>query len=625
MNMSNREEDQNKVSSTMKKQNIQAVNNHSSDDDCVYQDHLSGQRTQGKAYTIRGEIISDKAVFQRMKNIRIPVTELCGDLISELEKHGIIERLRQVPRYGTQTVYKHLNHSRYDYMVQQINLHWMARKVMKSDFMAYSYGNIIMKTGQRNVTFLDAAMIMAILSNIGHFKTTFVGSRAAVQACRTESYYKDLLLSEAKDARFADAVKSILDNENYSRFHLLNALVLLEKCNPDLCSVKASVELLYMILDQPCSIDSGKKDFFIHLYRRIRDISYLQTDLRLAPVPVRILSDSQSIGMLMTELLSKYNDQSTTVQMIDSLKKFLDDSLFCVPRNIFREEGLAAGIVRRANILKSSENDAGRMRNWSDYILSDHSVFNTVSGYTQKGLVDFSLKLTFENKAVYRIIREKTEHMEHVLCAGYNRGNGSTLLIAIRKNSERPGWPAFRVLQLIISLGLKNKETVNNTHIILAVKFFLEQLFGKNAEICCSEKNGDGPFISYGSRQRIEKLKKVIDQNSGSDDRKHEIEALGNNLQTDRRNDAAVILPCDIKLWNKTGGKTEKELDGMIIFPNRTKGQIVFAEAKNRKGKPSRAGNDLADKLEYLHIPFEKESIKTISHDAFFCHTLKRG
>ena len=196
-----------------------------------------------------------------------------------------------------------------------------------------------------------------------------------------------------------------------------------------------------------------------------------------------MLNDNQTMEMLIREMLSKYNDQSMTVKIIDSLKKSLDDSVYWMPENVFREEALAADIVKRVKQIRVSGIKEKEPDTWSNLVISDLSPFNNIGNYSRKALTDKPLKLTINDRNAYRTLREKLSHTEHILCAGYNRIDSATLLTAIRKQCGNPGRAAFRVLQQVVSTAQQQKETVNKNHLILAARFFLENLFGKTVEI----------------------------------------------------------------------------------------------------------------------------------------------
>ena len=61
--------------------------------------NLNGQELKKSELMISGMTISDKWISQRLKTTKVPVTELCGELITELERHGFMERLRTIPHY----------------------------------------------------------------------------------------------------------------------------------------------------------------------------------------------------------------------------------------------------------------------------------------------------------------------------------------------------------------------------------------------------------------------------------------------------------------------------------------------------------------------------------------------
>ncbi len=65
-------------------------------------------------------------------------------------------------------------------------------------------------------------------------------------------------------------------------------------------------------------------------------------------------------------------------------------------------------------------------------------------------------------------------------------------------------------------------------------------------------------------------------------------------------------------------GKSICEFDGIIIYPNRDKNQVVLIEAKNTDEKPSYGKKCLMAKLRKLGIDFSPDDVIISDHDAYY-------
>ena len=544
----------------------------------------------------------------------IPVTKLGVEFYAELERLGYVDRLKRIRHYGIMRVNRKYQHTRYDYVCQQIFLHSFAKRSMKDDAMLYSYNNKVRMENGICFTLYDAMIILTFAANIGHFKNTFAGSQAAIRACCANQKLKEAFLTAAHEERGQTAFNDVFQSGNHMRLQLANALLLLERCDATLQSVAIARELLYMYLDQPSGIPDEKKEPILYVYRQIRDIAYLQSDLPCAAVPMRLIGDESSLKTLIRELFRRFNNAAPAQQMIQAVKKLLDDAFYNRPDIVFRREACVRRIVRDVTNKSTKE--------WMTYLLSEDSPFNRSPKRSGIPLQGEPLKLTFSGRTVMAELEARANSVRGLCCAAYMRRDGGyTVLIGMRKSCQEKAQGAWRALK-IVTAKYMNGGFTDDTHILLTVKFFLRFLFSvDDVRIDGHIPNQQCVFAVRGHRARIRLLDAVIAQ-IGDADNKHEVEVLRDYLSNDRKNDVCIAVPSSVKACRSPGNSVAAEFDGLLIYPNRVREQVVFFEAKNRKDKPSRAKRALKIKFDGLSLACGEDDIRIIGKDAYYKYTI---
>ncbi|MBR6029689.1 MAG: hypothetical protein IKP40_11455 [Clostridia bacterium] len=466
---------------------------------------------------------------------------------------------------------------------------------------------------------LDAVEILALATNIGQFRNTFAASQAAVRLCGASERYGESLYFAVDDERYRTAVDEAVQKQSDGHFCVINALILLERCDHSLPSVRAARELLFMYLGGETVIPQEKKDSILYLFRQIRDITYLQSDLPCAAVPMRIMSDSQSIASLLRQLFSLYNNASVALQMISALKKLLDDALYCDPAVVIRNEV----IIRK--MIRSAEGEAHQQQDWESLILSADSAFNRTYTSIRFPTDGVCLKLTCPDRAAAEQLEKKIRRIRGCFVAAYSRAHGiTTLLVGLSKKHSGKAAAAFRVLKLVANESGKTARE-DSPHLLLAAKFFLHYLLAESSvNINPYERHGECLFAARGHVRRTAELKKRIDCMRDNPDQKHEAEVILSYLCNDRKDDLCIVIPSSIVAGDPESGVQLAEFDGMLVYPNRADSQVVFFESKNRSFKPSRARRALIRKFTALAIPCEEGRIITKEKDAWCHYTVRR-
>lgn len=572
--------------------------------------------TRPNRFLIQGRVLISRDVTMQYKEQDVPVTEHFLELYNELDRCGLVARLRTIPHYGSIKINAKYDHSRYDYVCQQLTLHDLARKTMKDKHMVLKYGNKICAVDGIDFSLYDAVAILVLISNIGHFRNTFTASQAALRLCRESEAYRESLRTAVDDDRFRWGVDRVIENYSDMQLHLLNALVLLEKCDRTVPCVTMAKELLYMYLGAQSCISDEKKDTLLYVFRQIRDIAFLQSDLPCTAVPMRLITEGKALTTLIQQLLSRFNDTEPARKMLNAIKKLLDDALYHNQTVCFRNEVCIRQMVQQAGREHGTQPPA-----WAELIMDDVSIFNRKQHVDLPISKDY-LKLTFPTRSSMESIQGRVSIIKGVYTTAYTRSDGRlSMLVGISKSCKNKARTAFRVLKVITSPHVSSVSQ-NEVHLLLATKFFLQHLFAQsNLTIDANDGNTDCLFMARGHKARISKLSNMINMISNKD-QQHEADVLRKYLDKDRRNDCSIVIPSSIKVFEENSGKSTAEFDGMVIFPFRTASQIIFFEAKNGHDKKALAKEVLVERLKKLSIPCQEDNIVTVNRDAWYPYSL---
>ncbi|MBR6824976.1 MAG: hypothetical protein IKM59_00330 [Oscillospiraceae bacterium] len=571
---------------------------------------------------------------QKKKSVTIELFPLAQELYEELERLNIVHRLQTMPQLGMIRVSKKVRKSRYDYLMLQLYFHQLIRSDdALQTVLPYTYGNAIQQNRfRKDVKYLDRKVkpslydllqILTLCYNIGHFYSTFVGSRAAVEFSKQNSSFKEAVIDSFSDLRFRTIAKNMFDNMNYLRYHLVNTLLVLQRCDQNKFSVQLAREMIYTYMCNDVEKESKLRDVF-NIFRTVRNISYIAYDLQMARVPLNIdIFDAKAILLLFKELLSAYNDNGSTKNMIKSMSKLLDDTVYNEESNTICHCMVRDAMIRNLRDVALWDKESYYSL-WEDV----NSVINCSRSqrrdYGEKGI----LKLTFERN--HRVTAQKLFYHLHrtngVRVGYYDRQEGEqTIVVSLKSNCKNKMQVAFRVLRIAIRYlreiaGLCNHDP----RYLLTVKFFLFYLLGENPirikptidpDICV--------LCTKGKKQRKKAVKKLLEKEYGGEDAAHEAEHLCNILDKNEINDVCIALPSSIVVYDHSDiRKSICEFDGMILYPNRKSGQLVFLEAKNRAYKPELGRRELMEKLQLLNISYDSNKIEKSGKDAYFYYDI---
>ncbi len=559
--------------------------------------------------------------------VKVDLYETATELYEELNTCGIIQRMQDVPQLGVINVNKKLEKSRYDYTILQLYFHQIIKSNLQNQ-LEFTYNNYVAPHDLRaDLSFVpktwkpsiaDLLQVLTIVYNIGHFYNTFVASRAVIINAAQCDIFKNQIIYASDDVLYQQAAKKMITEANYQRFHLLNSLLILKRCNQSKRSVQLAQELLYAYINEDMLAENNKLHYVFGLYHSVRSVAYVSYDLQIARTPMTIdLCDANALLVLFKELLSAYNDNSSTKQLVNSISKMLDDTVYNEEANAICYYMITERMVRK--LLHSATEHCDY---YNDYFISKESLPNTNYSQCRDFIQTGILKLTFskEQKMYSQWILSALSHTNNIRTGYYDRYHGEqTILVSLKRSCKTKPQVAFHVLKIIV-MNLRKIPNIDRADIryLLTTKFFLFYLCGENPIVIKPTVHSHICVIcTKGKKQRLRSLKKILDYGYGNEDERHEVNNIYSVLQKDEKNDTCITVPGSILVYEKEKtGKKLCEFDGIILYPARTHNSIVFLEAKNTKDKATFGKACLIEKLEKLNIPFNKSTIEIQDKDA---------
>lgn len=589
-------------------------------------------------------LIPQKRLCRKNLNANIDLYCCATELIDELKRIGIVDRTKDIPQLGIIKVNKRLSKTRYDYIMLQLYLHQLIKKNLKNH-LRFTYNNQVNSNEFRpdysytdadvKPTIGDILQLLSIVYNIGHFYNTFTSSSAVIMLSNIKSDFYEMILNASENKRYKEAAQKLLKDKNYHRLHLLNSILILERCDQSKLSVSIGLEILYSYLNQDELTENCKLKYIFSIYKRVRTLSYITYDLETANTPLTIdLCNEKAMCLIMRELLSSYNNTQSSTQMINSITKLLDDTVYneksfalcCYQIS----KKMANGLLKE---FQSNEIDLKNVKNdyyYNTLFLNKDSTLNRSYSQQKDFSEDQILKLTFliEERNISENLVLELDKIDHVRAGYYDRSNGNqTILVSIKKKCEynKKLTAAYEILKKVIT-SLRKVGTLKSTdsRYLLVTKFFLFYLFNENSVMIKQTINSEKCVIcTRGRKSRIKEIKELLKSSIGNKDENHEVELLLEQLLIDTKNDTSILIPASIVVYNKGTSINLCEFDGLIIHPMRNKHQIIFLEAKNTTDKPSYGKKCLKDKIKKISLN-STDDIFINNNDAIMKYTIKK-
>ena len=200
------------------------------------------------------DLLPKQRTHKHNLQVEIDLYPLATELYEELNRIGIIDRIKEIPQLGVIKVSKKLSKTRYDYIMLQLYLHKLIKNNLQSQLRFTYNNNVSSKVFRDNYKYIgnsrktsigDILQLLTIVYNIGHFYNTFTSSKAIVIKASEDERFYDTILNASYSKRYKDVAEEILQRRNYQRLHLLNSILVLEKCDHTKQSVSLGLEILY--------------------------------------------------------------------------------------------------------------------------------------------------------------------------------------------------------------------------------------------------------------------------------------------------------------------------------------------------------------------------------------------
>ena len=185
---------------------------------------------------IKYDLLPKQKTQKHNLKVEIDLYPYATELYKELDRIGIIERIKEIPQLGIIKVNRKFAKTRFDYVMLQLYLHKLIKKRLQGD-LRYTYNTSInSKEFRKDYVYLDKEnklsmgdifQLLTIIYNVGHFYNTFTASRAVTMIAQEDSVFRNLVVNTCTDERYQNAAKTILESKNYQRLHLLNSILVL--------------------------------------------------------------------------------------------------------------------------------------------------------------------------------------------------------------------------------------------------------------------------------------------------------------------------------------------------------------------------------------------------------------
>ena len=586
---------------------------------------------------IKYDLLPKQKTQKHNLSVEIDLYPYATDLYEELDRIGIIDRIKEIPQLGVIKVKKKLAKTRFDYVMLQLYLHKLIKTHLQGD-LHYTYNNYInAKEFRADYIYFeknnkpsmgDILQLLTIIYNVGHFYNTFTSSRAITMITQEDTGFHNLVINACEDKRYQSAAKTILESKNYQRLHLLNSILVLEHCNKSKQSISVTLEILYSYINEQLLPEESKLKYAFAIFRNVRTVSYIAYDLQIADTPLTIdLCNEKAMLLLLKELLSEYNNNQSSNHLVSSISKLLDDTVYNENSNAI----CYYKISRKMVSLLERKLDHTNVNYYNDLFMNKSSILNQVCTHKRDYVQSNILKLTFtlEQKYISEALLSELEKINNTRVGYYDRHSGEqTILVSIKKtcNYDTKRYAAYKTLKCAVNY-LRRIPNISSydPRFLLTVKFFLFYLFDENPVVIKPTISRDICVIcTRGKNARIKEIQSLLKSSIGNEDENHEVNFLLSQIINDSINDTTITIPASILVYQRDAvGRKLSEFDGLIIHPMRKSNQVIFLEAKNRDKKPSFGKNCLIEKFDKFSFEYVSDNIEIIDYDAFLKYSIK--
>lgn len=574
----------------------------------------------------------------RQKKINIDLFPSALDLYEQLDELDIIQRLMSINQLGIIKVKQNIKKS--DYVFLQLYFHQLIKEDLKTNEklkLKFSYNNrlgenefdenLVDPSSGEKPTLADVLQILTICYSIGHLYTTFTGSKAILLLAKESETFFRKLMGSCESLSCKDMVSDIIQKELYHRIHLINSMLVLEKCDQEKFSVILAIKILELYYQQHELSEENNLRYAFDVFKKVRDLSFVICDLIATDALFTFdINKKEGILRLFREALSEHNDQQPIMDFIKSIRKILDDTVYYEKFAAIHHHRISKQMAR----LIQKQMDSVDLDYYDDLWLKKDSILNDRRNiYPPKDFSDRSiLKLTFssEERNECNKLFGILDRRNHVRVGYYDRHSGErTILVSISNQCKNKARVALMVLNdSIRTLRLISTKNRTDVRYLLGVKFFLYYLFNEHPiEIKATIDEEICAICTKGRDARKNEIIKLLKKSRVEGHHKSEVKFLLSRLKEDKRNDLTITVPGSILLFEQEKvNLTKGEFDGIIVYPTRKEKQVLFLESKQTANKPSQASKELSKALKKFGVHHNEKDIEIENHNAYYYHTI---
>jgi len=576
----------------------------------------------------------------------LPYTE---HIINFLDHYGHIKKLHETNQLGSlRQLYQGAHHTRYEYVFLQ----WAIadRLSEKSENLSNQIGLSSEQTKlpkvkqlSKHASGLEVLQCLSLLTNVGHFKETFAGSRALLCLLKRDADFRSSF-RKGLDRSAKSMFDECLNTMNEYRIHLFVALFLLERYKrPSQYS-----EYIEFCRNLICKfiIRDGKKfeslSLIFRLFDAIRRTSYLLLDSHMSTTPFKVDSNAVLNGALAYRI---YEEESPVLNnALDNMERILQNFVY------MEAKALLASQHCTERQLKKSTKFVGGIRSVCELIgpQSTKGVFNSSENldynlaWDKHKVVEVefvNLPDTVIDKVLDRDHYELSSSMQrkigkkHCLVGCQSSSSNESFKIAYGIYPNTNKRKCFELKKRIVAETLRqellmNEEGYTNkrdeSNINRLLTFLLSELFAEDYRVVLDYRKVAGrknPFIvSLGVNSAVKQIDEYIESVEKmkllTEDEVFEVKKTTEVIKDIGCKRLTLTYVGSSKILEKRN--TIAEFDGIIVYPTSKDISIVIVEAKNQHNGTNQSEKQLQKTLESkLHESIFVYKINTIQRAAY--------
>lgn len=551
----------------------------------------------------------------------LPYTE---QLIKLLERYGHIKKLHETNQLGSlRQLYQGAHHTRYEYVFlqwaiadrlseksenlpNQIGLSCQHNKLPKGDKLS------------KHPSGREVLQCLSLLTNIGHFKETFAGSRALLCLLKRDSDFR-ISFRKGLDTSVRSLFDECLDSMNEYKIHLFVGLFLLERYRRAR-QYKGCIEFSRNLLSKFLLRDQEKFEslsLVFRLFDAIRRTAYLLLDSHMSATPFKVDSSAVFAGALAYHVYEEDNPALSSA--LNNMERILQNFVYMEGKALLASQNCTERQLKKSNKFFGGINSVyqliGPQSKTGVFNSSENLEYNLALDQHKVVEVEFAnLPDTvigeFLNRDYYELSHsiQRAVGKKNCLVGCQSSSNGESFKIAYGIHPNTNTLACFELKKRILAETIRQEirmskvDYTNNRHesnLNRLVTFLLGEALVQDYRVILDYRKVSGrrcPFIvSMGSTSASDQLEEYANYvekfNLLNDDEVFEVRKTGDVIRKIAYKGLTLIYLGSTKILQKKD--TVAEIDGTIVFPTRKDRCVVIVEAKNKHNGTQQAKKQL--------------------------------